>query len=497
MYDTGGGHLYDLHTFDFERVMENGSFSYVLADFAKVFLSFDRYTKKGDSATTFDINRIEFEFDKPVQEKYTSGAIGLDLHTSRYSLFYEFRITDYETENSLFLPGGYTDGGDYARYPSTLSLFFINQPYDLNTNTHLVKATARPFDGFIINGMARMSDQDMNLYYEEAQQGIDYYGNCFTFGANGTGDFNRKINLYDVDLTWLLSNKFACRRSFPAARFRPVGNLHCPGGRRSDSFGYNTTGIEAGLQYQFSSAFGLTLGGRTETRKLDNLETVHYEEKTTRNGLFGNLKWRLSKALNFTMDYQRGYYDNPYTLVSPSVQCRARATAAFRMDGWNVNASFLRSRIFNDLEADMETLRYQLNLRAGYHGAKLKLFGGYSYFTVSHEGNRAVAYPPAWSGGPGTFGWDIDYEGKSSLIDLSLALKLDESTSIGAYANLYSNKGFWELNRTMIKAYVEHVFVNGFVAQIGYRYVDFSEKQAVDNDYSAGIFEVAFGYRWK
>ena len=496
MYDTGGGHLYDLHTFDFERVMDTGSFTYDVSKFAQVFLSFDRYTKMGNSATTFDINRIEFEFDKPIQEKYTSGAFGLDLHTARYSFFYEYRITDYETENSLFLPGGYTDGGDAASYPSALSLFFINQPYDLNTDTHLVKATARPFGGLIVNGVARLSNQDMNLTYAETQQGIDYYGNCFTFGASGKGDFNRKINLYDVDLTWLLSNKFAVIGAYRQHDFDQSGTFTALTAE-SDSFGYNTTGIEGGLQYQFSRAFGLTLGGRTETRNLDNLETVLYEEKTTRNGLFGNLKWRFSKALDFALDYQRGYYDNPYTLISPSVQSRARATARFRLDGWNVNASFLRSRIFNDLEADWETVRYQINLRAGYHGAKVKVFGGYSYFTVSHQGDRSVAYPPAWSGGPGTFDWIIDYEGKAGLVDLSLFLKLDKSMNIGAYANLYSNKGFWEISRTLIKAYEERVFTNGFVGQIGYRYVDFSEKLAKDNDYKAGIFEIAFGYRWK
>lgn len=496
MYDTGGGHLYDLHTFDFERVMDTGSFTYDVSKFAQVFLSFDRYTKMGDSATTFDINRIEFEFDKPIREKYASGALGLDLHTSRYSFFYEYRITDYETENSLFLPGGYTDGGDSARYPSALSLFFINQPYDLNTDTHLVKATARPFGGLIVNGVARLSNQEMNLTYAETQQGIDYYGNSFTFGASGKADFSRKINLYDVDLTWLLSNKFAVIGAYRQHDFDQSGTFSALTAE-SDSFGYSTTGIEAGLQYQFSRAFGLTVGGRTETRNLDNLETVLYEEKTTRNGLFGNLKWRFSKALDFALDYQRGYYNNPYTLISPSVQSRARATARFRLDGWNVNASFLRSRIFNDLEADWETVRYQINLRAGYHGAKVKVFGGYSYFTVSHQGDRSVAYPPAWSGGPGTFDWIIDYEGKASLVDLSLSLKLDESMNIGAYANLYSNTGFWEISRTMIKAYVERVFTNGFVGQIGYRYVDFSEKLAKDNDYKAGIFEIAFGYRWK
>ena len=63
--------------------------------------------------------------------------------------------------------------------------------------------------------------------------------------------------------------------------------------------------------------------------------------------------------------------------------------------------------------------------------------------------------------------------------------------------NSYKNTGFWEIDRTMLNAYIEHVFANGLVGNVGYRYVKFAEASAPTNDYSANIIEFAFGYRWK
>jgi len=74
---------------------------------------------------------------------------------------------------------------------------------------------------------------------------------------------------------------------------------------------------------------------------------------------------------------------------------------------------------------------------------------------------------------------------------------LNENWNIGAYANFYSNTGFWEISRTMFKAYLEYLFNTGYVAQIGYRYIKFEEEAASLNDYTANIAELSFGYRWK
>ncbi len=138
-------------------------------------------------------------------------------------------------------------------------------------------------------------------------------------------------------------------------------------------------------------------------------------------------------------------------------------------------------------------------MRVGYNQEKFKLAAGYSFIDVEHKSDRIIAYPPSWSGPAGTFDWLIRYSGESHLIDGSLSLKVGEQWSIGSYANIYSNKGFWEISRTTVKAYVEYVFTNGFATatQVGYRYVDFQEKDSGFNDYTANIFEVSFGYRWE
>ena len=70
---------------------------------------------------------------------------------------------------------------------------------------------------------------------------------------------------------------------------------------------------------------------------------------------------------------------------------------------------------------------------------------------------------------------------------------------IGAYTNIYTNDGFWEISRTTLKGYLEYTFESGYIAQAGYRYVDFKEKSsdAGFNDYKAHIFEISFGYRWE
>ncbi|MEE8320654.1 MAG: hypothetical protein V3R68_02295, partial [Gammaproteobacteria bacterium] len=121
---------------------------------------------------------------------------------------------------------------------------------------------------------------------------------------------------------------------------------------------------------------------------------------------------------------------------------------------------------------------------------------GYSLVNVKHDATRFIWYPPAWSGGPGTFDWIIDYDGKSNLIDGSVSLAINEDFHIGAYYNSYKNEGFWEIKRTMLKGYVEYTFNNGIIASVGYRSVDYEGNSEADS-YKANIFELSFGYRWK
>jgi len=492
-----GGDIYDLHTFNFDRIMDSGFLNICLGSHVDLYLNFDRYTKKGESVTTFDINRIEFEFDKPISEESNEVAVGVDVKLKRYSFVFEEKIQDYENSNSLFQPG-YADGGASARYPSSLNYFYLNQPYDLKTYTTTFKFNARPFNNLLIAGSAQISNQNMDITYSEDEYGIDYLGNTFMYTFRGEGNFKRQIQLYDFDISYLLLNKLAIIGAFRYHDFEQDGSLTVDGVKESAILNFDTFDFEGGLQYQFSPKFALTLGYRFESRDLEGTETVTHEDETLRSGFFGNLKWDFRRALKLTLDFQRSYYDGPYTLISPTIFDRFRVTAKLRVKQFNFSGSYLLKKSESEIGADLwKSTKNQLNLRLGYNTENVRIFTGYSLIDVEHKGDRTVAYPPSWSGPGGTFLWSILYEGESHLFDGSFSLKLGKNWKIGSYANSYSNKGFWEISRTTLKEYLEYTFESGLITQLAYRYVDFKEKSSGFNDYKANILELSFGYRWE
>lgn len=497
-HETGGGLIYDHHTFNFDRISDSGLFKIWLGKIAQFYLNFDRYTKKGNSTTTYDINRIEFEYDKPILEESKELTLGVDLHLKRYSFTFEEKIQEYENSNSLFLPG-YADGGSSARYPSSLNYFYLNQPYDFKTYNHTFRVNARPFNGLIIAGSALLSNQDMNLTYSEDVDGIDYAGNSFTYSDSGSGSFERKFQLYDFDVSCLLSDKLAIIGAVRYHDFEQSGSLTVDSVKESEVLNFDTLGLEGGLQYQFSRKLALTLGFRHEKRDLEGAETVTHEERSLRSGFFGNLKLDFSRAFKLTFDYQRGYYDGPYTIISPTIFNRFRTTTKLQVKKFSFSGSYLLNKSESEISSSKiwESSKNHLKLRLGFNAEKFKIFAGYTLIDIEHKGNRWIAYPPSWSGPAGTFLWNILYEGKSNLFDGSFSLNIGNNWKIGSYANSYTNEGFWRISRTMIKGYLEYTFESGFITQLGYRYMDFKEKDSGFNDYKANILEISFGYRWE
>jgi hypothetical protein len=496
-HQVGSDTLYDHHTFDFERVADSGSLNVRLANEADVFLNFNRYTKKGESATTLDINRIEFELDKPISENLKEVAAGINVHLGRYGFLYELKLQDYENSNSLFLPG-FADGWPGTTYPSTLNYFYLDQPYDLKTESHTFKFNARPFNSLLLSGSAVVSDQRLDLTYSEDADGINSLGRFFAYSLSGEGRFDRKIYLYDFDLTYLLSDKLALIGAVRYHDFNQDNHLSYDSEEEVTELNFNTLGFEGGLQFQLYPDMALTVGYRHEARDLEGTETVTYEEESKRNGIFGNLKWKPVHELNLAIDYQYGSYDEPYTLISPISFNRLKILARWRDRQYSISGSYLWQKSKSEIYEDIwKSSQNQLSLRAGYHTQKVNIFAGYSLIDIEHKGDRTVTYPPSWSGPEGTFLWEILYEGKSNLLDGSLHLDLYENWSVGAYGSSYWNSGFWEISRIMLKGYVEYTFHNGLTSQLGYRYVDFEEKSSGFNDYRANIVELSFGYRWK
>lgn len=478
---------HDFNTYDFDRVNDSASLKVWLCKSARFYMGFNRYTKKGDSTTSLDINRDEFEFDRPLDEESKEITLGLEMSLKRFTLVLEEKIQDYENDYHLFLPG--FSGGEDPYDPADLSYFAINQPYDFRSFTHTARINARPTDNFLIRAAAQISTQDMRLSYSESQMGTTYMGTEFTFNSSGEGEFDRKMQLYDFDISYLFSSKVAFTAAVRYRNLEQDGMIEEYGEDMMHALEFNTLGIEGGLQFQPTAKLAFSVGARHETRKLEEVEDGA-EEKTERTGFFGNVKLFLLKHLRLTCDYQFGSYKDPLTPVSLTDSHRARFTARYKVKKFFASGSFKYILNKNDIDDGWESERSQVNVRFGYYDKKVKLGVGYGLVYSKQEGDRNFVF----YGSPSV--WNILYEGRGSLFDAYVYLFFNKKWTFGGYANYYKNDGSWEIERLILRPYLEVKFEGGFTGQVAYRYIDFKESLMGYNDYTANIFEISFGYRW-
>jgi hypothetical protein len=460
-----------------------------LCNYSHLYFSFDRYTKKGGSTTSLDISRDEFEFDRPVDESSKEIAIGLDVIFKGFSLYLEEKIQDYENDYHFFIPG--YDMGENPDDMTNLNYFFFNQPYDFRSFTHSGRMTWQPFSGLLIKAAASFSTQDMRLSYSEEQGGTSYLGSPFAYSYTGEGNYEREIQLYDFDLTYLISSKVAFVGGVRYNNLDQDATLTVYDEEMAHDVDFNTLGIEAGLQYQASGDLAVTAGFRSEKRELNQME--HGEpvtEETKRTGFFGNIKWKPAKSLSLTGDYQMGSYDDPLTDISPTDFHRARFTAKYKVKQYFFQGNVTYQLSKNDIGELFESERTQLNLRAGYYNKKVKLSLGYGLIYSKLEGDRNFVF----YGQPLT--WSIFTEGSTNMLDGYLYFYFNKKWTLGFYANWYKNEGYWEVERLILRPFLEIKFDGGFVGQLAYKYIDFKENIQGLNNYEANIFEISFGYRW-
>jgi len=490
----------DYHTFDFDRIDDSGRLKVWLGSKAHAYVDFNRYTKKGKSTTTYDIGRVEFEFDKPVDEKSSDFTFGVDFSSKYFSIAAEDRIQDYKNANSLFLPG-YADGGEFAGYPSALYYFTLSQPYDMKGSIYSARFSAAPMKNLQIRGSFQVTSQDTKISYSEEAAGVDYLGDSFMYSHDGQGQFTRNIHVYDLDLTYILTDRLAFVGAARYNDFKQDGSLTIDQETTIMDLNYEIGGLEGGIQWQPYASLNLTAGARFERRNIVGKTDIQEENGITkRTGFFGNLKWNPFKSFRFTADYQLGTYKNPFTLMSPSDFQRLRLTVKYQVKKFYAMGSYLRSVTANENDETNVTLfkatSNQLNLRVGVHGKMIKGGLGYSLIDVTREADRTIFYPPSWGGAAGSFLWEILYEGKSSLMDASLYFEPGSAWGFGGYFNYYRNKGSWELSRASLKAFLRYTYCGGLTGELAYRLVDFKEKKFGLNDYKANIFEISFGYKW-
>lgn len=485
---TGG----DFHHFDFQRVRDQAKLDVTLTPRAELNFGFNRYTKTGESTTTLDISRDEFELDKPVDEELFEYQAGFQYSWDKVTLVLDERYSEYDNAYEIFLPGA-SLGENPAG--ASLDFYFLDQPYDYTSYDHTLRVIARPTSDWIIRASGTLQTLELDVDGSERAQGIDFRGDPFSTSATGTGEIDRDADLFDLDLTYVVNDRFAVIGGYYYRNLDQEGRFTFDGVLREGVWDIETSGFEAGLEVTVSPELTLTGGLRYETRDVTHgaeeggagpLATE--DESTDHDGYFASVGWRPSDVFLLTVDYEDDSFDDPFTLASPTDRSRIRARGQVNLDnGFWGSASFLLTDYENSNSGwDAET--QQVLARVGYRAGRFDGSLGYSSVDLDRFADFAV---PAIPNLPVR-----DYTAESDFIDALARFHVTDALILGAEARLYENDGSFGLERDDYKLFGEFQYASGFLWRASYRTVDYDEDAFDFDDYDADIFDFGVGFTW-
>jgi hypothetical protein len=480
----------DFHTFNFDRVRDSAQLDIDISPAAKVYFGFDRFTKEGESTTTLDIQRDEFELDKPINESLNDYRAGFQYAWDKVTLVLEEQFREYDNAYEIFLPG--FSLGENATNAATLDFFFLDQPYNLDSNSHIARIVAKPNKRFTVRAMANLQDMELDIEADERQQGTTFTGAPFASSASGEGRIDRDVEIFEVDLSYQINARFAVIGGLWQRSLDQQGEFAFDGTDNLGAWDVETSGGEAGLQCQLTNEWLVTGGVRFESRDVrhDAAEDEPLElddtETTDQDGFFFNVGWHPAKGIRLSLDYEDFSYDDPFTLASPTDRQRIRLSAKAKLgNGFWINGSYLDQQYENN-NSGWDADHSQLALRLGYGEGKLNASVGYSFVDI----DRRIAQLT----NIGLF--PIAYQADADFIDGRLRYKANGRVTFGGDFRLYDNAGSFALDRSDVRAFVELTLKERYLLNLAYRTIDYDEDRFNFDDYDADIVELGIGYRW-
>jgi hypothetical protein len=482
--DTGG----DYHTFDFDRVRDTAKLDIDINDRAKANFGFERFTKSGTSSTTLDLQRDEFDLEKPIDESLNAYYGGIQYAWDKVTVVLQEDVRDYNNSVELFLPGQ-SEGAAAPPGNGELDYYFLNQPYDYNSQQHTVRILAHPNARFSIKLSGSMQNLDLNLSATEQQKGLTNSRVPFTASASGDGAISRDTDLYNLDLSYMLNDRFTLIGGAYSRKLDQSGDLFFADVLNAGRWNIETTGGEVGLQVSVNPKLTISGGVRSESRDTTwytSESGTEVKENTDNTGFFGTVGWRPTKEFHLTGTVETNSYNDPFTLASPTDHTRYRLRGVYNLAGGTyVAANYLRNEAKNS-NSGWDSTAEQYGAQVGYQKSGMNASIGYgnvkldrTIFQVTTVGN-----------------FDIAYNADSDFVDGQLSWTLAERWVVGGTARYYKNSGSFGLKRTDYYGFVEYDFTQGYLVRVGYRSIDYNETQYNFDDYKADIAEFSVGYRW-
>ena len=467
---TGG----DFHRFDFERVRDNVSLGVDITDRAKLDFGFQRYHKHGESTTTIDISRDEFELEKPIDETMRVFSVGLQYNWDKLTLSFEERINDFENDTQQFLPE--FSSGENKTDLTTLDFFFLNQPYSYRSYEHIVRARATPIERLNIALSAAISDLDLDLDASEHSRGRSFIGEPLSTNVSGEGGIERHFELYAIDLAYAMTERVQLVAGFKRHQLDQSGRFlfgQSEGGR--SSWDIDTNGFNLGLLVVATSSITFSAGWSGERRDVKTRETeatgslLVRDVETDSNGFYGTLDYRPTKRFGLSASIDDRSIDDPFSLASATDSTRYRVRGRYQFDnGIALIASHTRTNLENEAAA-WSADTSNTTARLSYTGISLVFGFGGSMIERSQDFRRVVL------GGFRRDLFNVIYDAETVYADAGLRWNFTQRWAVGGSYRLYDNDGSFDVNRDDGTIFVESNLLRHYTLRLSYRNVDYSE----------------------
>jgi hypothetical protein len=480
----------DFHHFDFQRVRDQAKLDMTLSPRAELNFGFNRYTKVGDSTTTLDLQRDEYELDKPIDEEMSEYQAGFQYAWDKVTLVLDERYTEFDNAYELFLPG-FSLGENPTG--SSLDFYFLDQPYSYESWNHTLRVVAKPTDDWVIRASGTLQTLSLDLDASERSQGIGANGLPFTDSASGSGDIDRDADLFDLDLTYVINDRFAVIGGYFYRNLDQSGLFTYRDEPNRGRWDVETNGFEAGLEVTLSPELTFTGGLRVETRDVsfghsEDADFVTEDESTDHDGYFASLGWRPSNLFYVSVDYEDDSFDDPFTLASPTDRSRVRARGQVNLkNGFWGSASFALTDYENG-NSGWDASTQQILGRVGYRKDRFEGSLGYSAVEIDRFVDFAVPAIPTLPA--------RDYTAESDFLDALARFRVTDAFLLGAEARLYENDGSFGVERDDYRLFGEYQLASGLLYRASYRTIDYNEKDFNFDDYDADIIDFGVGLTW-
>jgi len=524
--DPANARAGDFHTFNFERTTDNFDFDMDLNEVWSVFVKANSTGRKGESTTTYDVSRDEFELDKPLDWRTNDISLGFEAKAEKVSVYFDQSWRDYEDDGRIFLPG--FSLGENPENATTLASFNQLLPFSFEMPQTTVKANLRPSSRTTVNVAYVYGNLDGDFEYDERAFGTAFNGQPLAEVFVGKGTVDRKLNLFDIDGSFDIGEMTSVFGALKVRRLEQEGSLTCLVGPCEESelevgetvnTGYNIDSdiFQIGVRVFPNARAQVTGGLQWENRRVDHIvnDDVEEEPNTKRKPtFFFNGVYAHPKA-NILAEYERGVFENPFTLVSPETLNRFKVRARiFPIEPLTITGIINIRRIdYEDVPlvsvvpGGLSTDNYSVYVR--YRFEDSAAYGGYTRQEWEQTIVNLVSSVPGFGALPPQR-IDASYDSKINNFSAGFNHSFTESFLAGADLNWFDNSGTFPstpvdpfplsafgsfpLDWTQFQLWGQFKTTAGYLIRIAYQRNDYNEEIFTFDDYDANMVTVSVGY---